>query len=69
VKRSDAVGFEVLSCRKNVRLDQSQSPLTRDFERYATTVVAFVRIAIDPHHAQAAHRKRLVMNPNFSDGL
>jgi hypothetical protein len=23
----------------------------------------------DPHHAQAARRKRLIMNPNFPDGL
>jgi hypothetical protein len=32
--------------RKDVRLDQSQSPLGRDFERYATTVIAFIRLAM-----------------------
>ena len=37
--------------------------LARDFERYATTVVAFVRFA-----AQAARCKHLGMNLNFPDG-
>ena len=43
--------------------------LARDFERYATTVAAFILPRHDPHHAQAACRKPLVMNPNFSDRL
>ena len=37
--------------------------LARDFERYATTVVAFVRFA-----AQEARCKHLGMNLNFPDG-
>jgi hypothetical protein len=38
-------------------------PQTRDFERYTTTVIAFVRFA-----AQAARCKHLGMNLNFPDG-
>ena len=58
VKRSDAAGFEVLPKRWIVErtfawISRSRR-LARDFERYATTVAAFIRLA---------------MNPNFPDGL
>ena len=46
-------------------MDQSQSSPGADFERYAITVAAFVRLRHDLHHAQAARRNRFVMNPNF----
>ena len=50
VKRSDAVGFEVLPKRWIVERTFAwitrNRRLARDFERYATTVVAFVRIAM-----------------------
>jgi putative transposase len=72
VKRSDAPGFEVLPKRWIVERTfawiSRNRRLARDFERYATTVTAFVR-CYDPHHAQAARCKHLVMNLNFSDGL
>ena len=43
--------------------------LARDFERYAATVAAFVRLAmIRIMLRRLAAAKRLVMNPNFSDG-
>jgi hypothetical protein len=32
--------------RKDIRLDQPHRRLARDFERYATTVAAFVRLAM-----------------------
>lgn len=50
VKRSDAVGFEVLPKRWIVERTfawiSRNRRLARDFERYATTVVAFVQIAM-----------------------
>ena len=50
VKRSDAVGFEILPKRWIVERTfawiSRNRRLARDFERYATTVVAFVRIAM-----------------------
>ena len=50
VKRSNAAGFEVLpetmDRREDLRLDQSQPPLARDFERYAATAAAFIRLAM-----------------------
>jgi transposase len=67
-----AVGFEVLPKRWIVErtfawLSRFRR-LARDFERYARTVAAFIRLAIDPHQAEAARCKPLVMNPNFADG-
>jgi len=50
VKRSDAVGFEVLPKRWIVERTfawiSRNRRLARDFERYAATVVAFVRLAM-----------------------
>jgi transposase len=47
VKRSDAAGFEVLSKRSIVeRTFVWISRLARDFGRYTTTVVTFVRLAM-----------------------
>ena len=50
VKRSDAAGFEVLpkrwSCRKSVAWISRNRRLARDFERYGTTVAAFIRLAM-----------------------
>ncbi|MGB9316803.1 MAG: transposase, partial [Pseudolabrys sp.] len=67
VKRSGAAGFEVLPKRWIVERTfawiSRNRRLARDFERYATTVVAFVRFA-----AQAARCKHLGMNLNFPDG-
>jgi transposase len=50
VKRSDIAGFEVLPKRWIVERTfawiSRNRRLARDFERYATTVVAFVRLAM-----------------------
>lgn len=50
VKRPDAIGFEVLSKRWIVERTfawiSRNRRLARDFERYATTVAAFVRLAM-----------------------
>ncbi len=50
VKRSDAVGFEVLPKRwiveRTLAWISRNRRLARDFERYAATVVAFVRLAM-----------------------
>ena len=50
VKRSDAAGFEVLPKRWIVERTfawiSRNRRLARDFERYAATVVAFVRLAM-----------------------
>ena len=50
VKRSGAIGFEVLPKRWIVERTfawvSRNRRLARDFERYATTVAAFVRLAI-----------------------
>ena len=50
VKRSDAAGFEVLPKRWIVERTfawiSRNRRLARDFERYATTVVAFIRLAM-----------------------
>ena len=50
VKRSDASGFEVLPKRWIVERTfawiSRNRRLARDFERYATTVAAFVRLAM-----------------------
>src|SRR5436305_6439680 len=50
VKRSDAAGFEVLPKRwivaRTVAWISRNRRLARDFERYATTVAAFIRLAM-----------------------
>src|SRR4051794_26110961 len=50
VKRSDVAGFEVLPKRwiveRTLAWISRNRRLARDFERYATTVAAFVRIAM-----------------------
>jgi transposase len=50
VKRPDAIGFEILSKRWVVERTfawiSRNRRLARDFERYATTVAAFVRLAM-----------------------
>jgi transposase len=50
VKRSDAAGFEVLPKRWSVGRTfawiSRNRRLARDFERYTTIVVAFVRLAL-----------------------
>ena len=50
VKRSDAAGFEVLPKRWIVERTfawiSRNRRLARDFERYATTVAAFIRLAM-----------------------
>jgi hypothetical protein len=51
---------------KNVRIDHRRR--TRNFERYAKTVAAFFRLAMN-HHGQATSCKYLTMNRNFSDRL
>ena len=67
----DAAGLEILPKRWIVERTfawiSRNRRLAREFERYTTTVVAFVRH--DPHHAQATCYKPLVMNSNFPDGL
>jgi transposase len=72
VKRSNAVGFNVaqaMDCRKDVRLDQSQSPFGSRFRTLRDNCHCLHPHRHDPHHAQATCCKRLVMNPNFSHGL
>ena len=50
VKRPDTIGFEILSKRWIVERTfawiSRNRRLARDFERYATTVAAFVRLAM-----------------------
>src|SRR5262245_22597581 len=73
VKRSHAAGFEVSPKRSIVERTfawiSRNRRLARDFERYATTVAAFIRLAMIRIIAKATCCKRLVMNPIFSDGL
>jgi putative transposase len=72
VKRSETAGFEVLPKRWIVERTfawiSRNRRFARDFERYAATV-GFRPPSHDPHHAQAARSKSLIMNPNFPDGL
>ena len=37
---------ETVDCRADVCMDQPQSPLGRDFERYSATAAASVRLAM-----------------------
>ena len=43
--------------------------LARDFERYATTVAAFIRLAMIRIMLRRLCRNHFAMNPNFPDGL
>src|SRR5262245_42662446 len=68
-----AVGFEVLPKRWIVErtfawLSRFRR-LARDFERYARTVAAFIRLAMIRIMLKRLVAKSLVMNPNFADGL
>jgi site-specific DNA recombinase len=55
--------------RKDVRLDQPQSPPGSRFRTLRHDRHGFHSPRYVPHHAQAARCKCLVMNPNFPDGL
>jgi len=78
VTRSAVIGFEVFPKDGFVWISRNRR-FARDFERYAMTVAALVRLEaarykrhrrrVHPpgdgtHHVQAAGCKRLVMNPN-----
>src|SRR6202044_598427 len=70
IRRSWICGLaQKVDCRKDLRLDQSQSPAGSRLRalRYDRRRLRPPRH--DPHHAQAACCKRLVMNPNFPDGF
>ena len=58
VRRSDVAGFEVLPKRWIVERTfawiSRNRRLARDFERYATTVAAFIRLAMIPPLSLAA---------------
>src|SRR4051812_33191530 len=73
VKRSDAAGFEVLPKRWIVERTfawiSRNRRLARDFERYATTVAAFIRLRHNPHMLRRLAANAFAMNPNFPDGL
>ena len=73
VKRSDAAGFEVLPKRWIVERTftwiSRNRRLARNFERYATTVAAFIRLAMIRIMLRRFAAKCLAMNPNFPDGL
>ena len=73
VKRSDIAGFEVLPKRWIVERTfawiSRNRRLARDFERYTTTVAAFIRLAMIRIMLRRLAAKPLAMNPNFPDGL
>ena len=73
VKRSDAAGFEVLPKRWIVERTfawiSRNRRLARDFERYATTVAAFIRLAMIRIMLRRIAANASAMNPNFPDGL
>src|SRR5271166_3252497 len=58
-----------VDCRKDVRLDQSQSPPGSRLRALRYDCRRLRPPRHDPHYAQATCCKRLVMNPNFPDGL
>src|SRR5580704_2599649 len=58
-----------MDCRKDVCMGQSQSPSGPRLRTLRNNRFCLHSPCHDPHHAQATCRKRLVMNPNFSDGL
>ena len=72
VKRSDAPGFVVLPKRWIVERTfawiSRNRRLARDFERYATTVTAFVRVAMIRIMLKRLAANTSVINLNFSDG-
>ena len=72
VKRSTALGFEVLPKRWIVERTfawiSRNRRLACDFERYAGTVAGLIRLAMIRVMLRRCS-KPLVMNPNFSDGL
>jgi transposase len=73
VKRTAAAGFEVLPKRWIVERTfawiSRNRRLARDFERYATTVAAFIRLAMIRIMLRRLCRNHFAMNPNFPDGL
>src|SRR5262245_32191338 len=54
---------------KDIRLDQSQSPLGARLRTLCHDRHGLHPPRHDPHHAKATCCKRLVLNPIFSDGL
>src|SRR5580698_3381989 len=58
-----------VDCRKDLRLDQSQSPSGSRLRALRHDRRRLRPPRHDPHHAQAACCKPLVMNPNFPDGF
>jgi site-specific DNA recombinase len=55
--------------REDIRLDQSQPPPGSRLRALRSNRRCVRSSRHDPHHAQAACCKRLLMNPNFPDGL
>ena len=60
---------QAMDRRKDIRLDQSQSPLGARLRTLCHDRHCLHPPRHDPHHAKATCCKRLVMNPIFSDGL
>src|SRR3954454_2482166 len=58
-----------MDCLKDARLDQSQPPPGARLRALRHNRCRIRPHRHDPHHAQAACCNRLVMNPNFPDGL
>ena len=58
-----------LAVRAGLRLDQSQPPPGSRLRALRSNRRCVRSSRHDPHHAQAACCKRLLMNPNFPDGL
>jgi hypothetical protein len=47
----------------------AEGPATEEHSARISGAVELGRPSDDSHHAQATNRKRLLMNPNFWDGL
>src|SRR5262245_7094228 len=60
---------QAMDRRKDIRLDQSQSPLGARLRTLCHNRRCLHPPRNDPHHAKATCCKRLVLNPIFSDGL
>ena len=60
---------QAMDRRKDIRLDQSQSPLGARLRTLCHDRRCLHPPRHDPHHAKATCCKCLVMNPIFSDGL
>jgi len=58
-----------MDCRKDLRVDQSQSPTGSRLRTLYRNRCSIRPPRHDPHHAQAACCKHLVMNLNFPDRL